>query len=66
MPRLKRGMTSERVMPVPAALDHAAHGRILARRVRLAGEDDLAALDDVEPVGEIGHMVEVGFGDQTA
>jgi hypothetical protein len=31
--------------------------------VRLAGEDDLAALDDVEPIGEIRNVVNVGFGD---
>src|ERR1700732_4218320 len=31
--------------------------------MRLACEDDLATLDDVEPIGEIRNMVDVGFGD---
>ena len=32
--------------------------------VRPAAEDDLAALDDVEPGGVLGHVVDVGLGDE--
>src|SRR5262249_18350533 len=46
------------------ALDHARHGRITARLRRRPGKYDLAALDDIEAIGEVGHVVYVRFRDQ--
>src|SRR5262249_62139328 len=47
-------------------LDDPRHDRVAPCGGGLAGEDDLAALDDVEPVGQVGNMVDVGFRDQHA
>src|SRR5262245_42854688 len=46
------------------SLDDAGNRGILARLARQAGKDDLASLDDVEPIGEVGNMVDVGFGNE--
>ena len=46
------------------AADDSHDRAVRADVVRPAREDDLAALDDVEPRGELGHVVDVGLGDE--
>src|SRR5271165_2011300 len=46
------------------SLDDSGHGRILADLLRGAGEDDFPTLDDIEPIGEIRNMVDVGLGNE--
>src|SRR5256885_1869156 len=41
----------------------APDGGVLPGLVRFAGEDDLAALDDVEPVGVLRHVIDVRLRD---
>src|SRR5215831_935545 len=44
--------------------DNARHGRVPRGRSRLAGKNDLAALDHVQPVREIRQVMDVGLGDE--
>src|SRR5262252_7582946 len=46
------------------AADDAHDPPICAHVVRPADEDDLSALDDVKPRGELRHVMDVGFRDQ--
>src|SRR5437879_7906331 len=46
------------------APNYAQHGAVAPGVVGRAGEDDLAALDDVEPGRVLGNVVDVGLGDQ--
>src|SRR5262245_35778656 len=46
------------------AIHDPGHRWVLAHVARRPGEDDFAALDNVEAVRDIGHVVEIGFSDQ--
>src|SRR6478735_6110601 len=48
----------------PCTLDHASHGGVPARRFRLARKNNLSAFNDIETVGEIGHVVNIRLGDE--
>src|ERR1700674_3815051 len=46
------------------AVDHPCHSRILADVCWGAGKNNLAALDDVEAIGEVGNVMQVRLGNE--
>src|SRR5262249_15807456 len=46
------------------ALNDAPNGRVPLRLFRPARKNNLTAFNDIEPVGKIGNVVDVGFGNE--
>src|SRR4029450_12660886 len=48
----------------PCTLDHPRHGRVPTRLSGFAGKNNLSAFNDIKPVGETRHVVNIRLGDE--